>query len=115
MRARLLPAAALACLLGALFAAEIRGEPTAAGPGLIVYWRESPFPSIYAIRPDGTHARRILRNRQNAKRARLSPDRSWVAFDGASPGKRPLSDFDIQIVRSRQMKRIEGRSWGSVM
>ena len=38
-------------------------------------------------------------NRQNAKRARLSPDRSWVAFDGAPPGKQPLTDFDIQIVR----------------
>ena len=41
----------------------------------------------------------FLRNRQNAKRARLSPDRSWVAFDGAPPGKQPLTDFDIQIVR----------------
>jgi Tol biopolymer transport system component len=100
MRARVLPAIALACLLGAASsAAEVRGDSTPVGPGLIVYWKESPFPSIWAIRPDGTHARRILRNRQNAKRARLSPDRSWVAFDGASPGKPPLTDFDIQIVR----------------
>jgi Tol biopolymer transport system component len=100
MRARALPVVALACLLGAvIWAAQVRGDATSAGAGLIVYWRESPFPTIWAIRPDGSRARRILRTRQNAKRARLSPDRKWVAFDGASPGKRPLTDFDIQIVR----------------
>jgi Tol biopolymer transport system component len=101
MRAPVLLFAGLACLLGtAIFAAQVQGNATAAGPpGLIVYWSESPFPSIWAIRPDGSRAHRILRTRQNAKRARLSADRSWVAFDGASPGKRPLSDFDIQIVR----------------
>jgi len=100
MRAWVLPVVALACLLGpAIGAVQVRGEVSSAGPGLIVYWKESPFPSIWSIRPDGSRTRRILRNRQNAKRARLSPDREWVAFDGASPGKRPLSDFDIQIVR----------------
>ena len=100
MRARVLLLAGLACLIGAVIsAAQVRGSTTVAGPGLIVYWRESPFPSIWVIRPDGSGARRILRNRQNAKRARLSPDRSWVAFDGAPPGKQPLTDFDIQIVR----------------
>ena len=67
--------------------------------GLIVYWKESPIPSIWSIRPDGKGAHRILPGRQNAKRARLSPDRQWVAFDGAPPGKQPLTDFDIQIVR----------------
>ena len=67
--------------------------------GMIVYWSESPFPSIWAIRPDGSHRFRILRNHQNAKRPALSPDRRWVAFDGAPPGKAPLSDFDLQIVR----------------
>jgi Tol biopolymer transport system component len=67
--------------------------------GLIVYWTHSPYPSIWAIRPDGGGRRRILRSRQNAKRPRLSHDRGWVAFDGAPPGKLPLSDFDIQIVR----------------
>jgi Tol biopolymer transport system component len=51
------------------------------------------------MRPDGSHVHRILRNDQNGKRPRLSPDRRWVAFDGAPPGKAPLSDFDIQIVR----------------
>ena len=67
--------------------------------GWIVYWRESPFPSIWAVRPNGTRNHRILRSRQNAKRPRLSQDRAWVAFDGAPPGKPPLSDFDIQLVR----------------
>jgi Tol biopolymer transport system component len=67
--------------------------------GLIVYWSESPWPAIWSIRPDGSLRHRILRNRQNGKRPRLSPDRRWVAFDGAPPGKAPLSDFDIQIVR----------------
>ena len=57
------------------------------------------MPSIWSIRPDGSRRHRILRNRQNAKRPRLSPDRQWVAFDGEPPGKPPLSDFDIQIVR----------------
>jgi Tol biopolymer transport system component len=66
---------------------------------MILYWSESPWPSIWAIRADGSHRHRILRNRQNAKRPRLSPDRKWVAFDGAPPGKEPLSDFDIQLVR----------------
>jgi Tol biopolymer transport system component len=99
MRRRALPVAVLASLLVALYAAQVRGEPASTGPGLIVYWKESPFPSIWSIRPDGKGARRLLTGRQNAKRARLSPDRAWVAFDGAPPGKRPLSDFDIQIVR----------------
>jgi len=67
--------------------------------GWIVYWSESPRPSIHAVRPDGTRAHLILRSGQNAKRPRLSPDRRWVAFDGAPPGKAPLSDFDVQIVR----------------
>jgi Tol biopolymer transport system component len=67
--------------------------------GLIVYWSESPWPSIWSIRLDGSHRRRILLSRQNGKRPRLSPDRRWVAFDGAPPGKPALSDFDIQVVR----------------
>src|SRR5438876_778600 len=87
-------AAAVASLAGA---ASPRGGP--ASGGLIVYWSESPWPSIWAIRPDGSHRRRILHNRQNAKRPRLSPDRRWVAFDGAPPGTVPLTDFDIQLVR----------------
>jgi TolB protein len=50
------------------------------------------------MRPDGSHRYRILRNKQNAKRPRLSPNHTWVAFDGAPPGKAPMTDFDIQIV-----------------
>jgi Tol biopolymer transport system component len=67
--------------------------------GLIVYWRDSPWPSIWAMQPDGSGRHRILRNHQNAKRPVLSAGRAWVAFDGAPPGKRAMSDFDIQIVR----------------
>jgi Tol biopolymer transport system component len=90
-------------VLAALFVAGTLVGPAASGTervrGLIVYWRESPVPSIWSVRPDGSRNHRILRTRQNAKRPRLSPDRRWVAFDGAPPGKAPLSDFDIQIVR----------------
>jgi TolB protein len=66
--------------------------------GLIVYWSDDPFPSIWAMDADGSNAHRLLSNDQNAKRPRLSPDRQFVAFDGAPPGKTPLSDFDIQVV-----------------
>ena len=65
---------------------------------LIVYWSDDPFPSIWAMNPDGSDAHRLLDNEQNAKRPRLSPDRQLVAFDGAPPGKTPMSDFDIQLV-----------------
>lgn len=69
-----------------LVGASVLGLPAAEGAprarGLIVYWSESPWPSIWAIAADGSRNRRILRNRQNAKRPRLSPDRRWVAFDG---------------------------------
>jgi Tol biopolymer transport system component len=89
-----LAAAALVCALAAA------GSGAAArGPERVVYWTMSPFPSIWTARPDGTGARRILRGSQNAKRARLSRDRRWVAFDGAPPGKPPMGDFDIQIIR----------------
>jgi len=67
--------------------------------GVIVYWYDNPKPSIWAVRADGPHDRLIVRNRQNAKRPRLSPDRRWVAFDGTPPGEPPLSDFDLQLVR----------------
>jgi Tol biopolymer transport system component len=90
---------ALVCLLCAAPAAFAGGDTARRSGGLIVYWSESPWPSIWVIRPDGSHRHRILRNRQNAKRPRLSPDRKWVAFDGTPPPERPLSDFDIQLVR----------------
>jgi Tol biopolymer transport system component len=66
--------------------------------GEILFWTTSPIPSLRAMRPDGTHVRRIA-GRQNAKRPSLSPDRRWVAFDGTPEGKPPLSDFDVQVVR----------------
>ena len=75
------------------------GDRAGTGGELIVYWSESPYPAIWKIRPDGSQRARILRNEQNAKRPALSPDRKWVAFDGAPPGKAPLTDFDIQVVR----------------
>jgi Tol biopolymer transport system component len=96
---RLVLVAALASAIVALPSAAGRTD-AGAGRGLIVYWSESPWPSIWAIRPDGSQARRLLRNRQNAKRPRLSPDRRWVAFDGTPPGRPPLTDFDVQIVRT---------------
>jgi Tol biopolymer transport system component len=40
-----------------------------------------------------------LPTRQNCKRPVLSPDRRWVVFDGTPPGQRPLSQFDIQVMR----------------
>jgi TolB protein len=82
-----------------LFAA---GGATSAPPGLIVYWSDSPAPSLWAVRPDGSGARRILLTKANAKRPRLSPDRRWVAFDGGPPGKAPpmLDQFKVQLVRT---------------
>jgi hypothetical protein len=70
-----------------------------AAPAARRLWSDTQWPSIWAARPDGRQLRRILRNRQNAKRPRLSPDRRCVAFGGAPPGTPPLTDFDIQIVR----------------
>lgn len=89
------------CVCAALTAAAAAPSEPAARSGLIVYWSDSPHPSIWSIRPDGTHRRRILRTRLNAKRPRLSPDRRWIAFDGAAPGKPPLSDFDVQVIRPK--------------
>jgi dipeptidyl aminopeptidase/acylaminoacyl peptidase len=82
---------------------ETESDATAVAPppsgGLILFWKESPWPSIWSVRPDGSHLRWAYRTHQNAKRPTLSPDRKWIAFDGAAPGKAPLSDFDIEIVR----------------
>jgi Tol biopolymer transport system component len=89
---------ALACVVTAV-AAATAGHAGSSGPGLVVFWSDDPWPSIWKVAPGGSKPQRILHNRQNAKRPRLSPDRAWVAFDGASPGKPPMSDFDIQLVR----------------
>src|SRR5262245_36140188 len=92
--------AALVGLVLALagFVRSPSAHPARAG-GWSAYWTQAPRPSIRAVRPDGTRDHGILRTLQNAKRPRLSPDRAWVAFDGAPPGRPPLSDFDVQVVR----------------
>jgi Tol biopolymer transport system component len=89
---------ALAASAGAASETPDSGGTKAQFGGVIVFWDDSPWPSIWAMRA-GSRPRRILRNDQNAKRPRLSPDRGWVAFDGARPGKPPISDFDIQLVQ----------------
>jgi TolB protein len=66
--------------------------------GTILFWTDSPIPSLRVMRTDGTHVRRIAAD-QNAKRPSLSPDRKWIAFDGTPRGKLPLSDFDVQVMR----------------
>ena len=88
-----------ACVLVA--AGSAPSSATAPRPrfsGLIAYWSDDPFPTIWKLR-SGARPARILRGGKNAKRPRISPDRRWVAFDGAPPGKPAMSDFDIQVVR----------------
>lgn len=86
----------LALLLAAAFVlAGCSNAPRAT----ILFWTDSPIPSLRAMREDGTHVRRIAAA-QNAKRPTLSPDRKWIAFDGTPKGKPPLSDFDVQLARA---------------
>jgi TolB protein len=90
----------LACLTLALAAACGSGGPHAAPTGgLILFWSDSPFPSLRSVWPDGSHLRRVYKTRQNAKRPSLSPDRTRIAFDGTPPGLPAMSDFRVQIVR----------------
>jgi Tol biopolymer transport system component len=89
---------ALACL-GSMTLASPGGSGATLG-GSILFWNDPPQPSIWSVRPDGTQLRQILLTGQNAKRPRLSFHSDWVAFDGAAPGKPPLTDFDIQLVRT---------------
>lgn len=94
--ALLLPAAiALAWVAGAAGTSERPAKLQ----GLVLYWSDNPIPSLWSIRPDGSGRRRFLNSRQNGKRPRLSPDRKWVVFDGTPPGKPPLSEFHVQLVR----------------
>jgi TolB protein len=65
---------------------------------LILFWSDTPYPSLWTIRPDGTHRHRI-RLRRACKRPSLSPDRKWIVFDGMRRGADLLTEFDIQIVR----------------
>jgi TolB protein len=102
---RSLLAACLICLAaaGALVSSGPRAARFSSG-GLIVFWSETPWPSLWSVRADGSHRQRILHTHRNAKRPRLSPDRKWVAFDGASPGT-SFGEFDIQIVRLEGTRR----------
>jgi Tol biopolymer transport system component len=81
----------------------VLGAPsgTAARQSLILFWgdRGAPGPALFAMRPDGTEQHLIYHAYANAKRPTLSPKGAWIAFDGASPGRRPMSDFDVQLVR----------------
>jgi TolB protein len=92
-------------IMAAIGCVVVVGASSAAAPGaearrgsLIVFWSDSPIPSLWTIRTDGSHRHRI-RLRQNCKRPTLSPDRTWILFDGTPPGKPPLIDFDVQVVR----------------
>lgn len=95
---RLIALAGVLAFVGGAAARAERAKPARVG-SLILFWSMDPYPSLWSIRPDGTHRRRVYRTRQNCKRPSLSRDRRWVAFDGAPPGKAPLSEFDVQIVR----------------
>jgi Tol biopolymer transport system component len=92
--------AVLACAAGGAAQARsgARQAPARAG-SLILFWSMDPYPSLWSVRPDGSQRRRVYRTRQNCKRPSLSPDRRWVAFDGAPPGKRAMTEFDVQVVR----------------
>ena len=90
---------ALGVLVTLLCAAALASGASRSRPRLIVYWSTSPYPSLWAVKPDGSGRHRLVRLQKNAKRPRLSPDGRWVAFDGARPGVPAMSDFDIQVVR----------------
>jgi Tol biopolymer transport system component len=96
---RLLYASLIALALASCASAAGARGATDGEASSITFWTDEPGPSIWSIRPDGSGLHRILRTSQNAKRPRLSPDRRWIAFDGAPPGKPVLTDFDIQLVR----------------
>jgi TolB protein len=91
--------ASLVCL--ALLGASLGAGVAAGGRdgSLILFWSDRTHPALWAMRPDGTGQRLLYRTVQNAKRPTLSPDGTLVAFDGAPPGKEPMSDFDIQVMR----------------
>ncbi|TML24986.1 MAG: hypothetical protein E6G32_02135 [Actinobacteria bacterium] len=74
---------------------------------LILFWSDhgQPGPALWAMQPDGSNQHLIYHAYANAKRPMLSPDGSWIAFDGASPGTKPFDDFDVQIVRTNGTRR----------
>jgi len=90
----------LPCVLAAGVLLGLAPRESRGGNGdSILFWTDKPWPSLWAMRPDGSGRHTIFRTPQNAKRPTLSPDGKWIAFDGAPPGKPPMSDFDIQVVR----------------
>ncbi len=91
--------ALLAFCLFATAAVLARGVAGGSQTGRILFWSDRDHPALWSMRPDGSGKRLLFRTPQNAKRPVLSPDGRWIAFDGASPGKPPMSDFDVQIVR----------------
>ena len=95
---RLVALAGVLAFAGGAAAHAQREKPARVG-SFILFWSMDPYPSLWSIRPDGSPRRRVYRTRQNCKRPSLSRDRRWVAFDGAPPGKAPLTEFDVQIVR----------------
>jgi TolB protein len=72
---------------------------SATGATTIYFWSDRGQPSLFAMRPDGSGTHAVYETRQNAKRPVPSPDGTWIAFDGAAPGKPAMSDFDVQVVR----------------
>lgn len=91
-----------ALLVLSLFAAAAvvaRGVAVGREVGRILFWSDRDHPALWSMRPDGSGKRLLYRTVQNAKRPVLSRDGRWIAFDGASPGKPPMSDFDVQVVR----------------
>jgi Tol biopolymer transport system component len=85
----------------ALAAAAAASSALAAPPrgSTIYFWSDRGRPALYAMAPDGSDVRSVYRTPLNAKRPTPSPDGRWLAFDGAAPGKPPMSDFDVQVVR----------------
>ena len=66
---------------------------------LITFWSgRSGHPGVWVMRPDGSGEALLTRFPENAKRGVLSPDGRTVAFDGASSGKPPMEDFDVQVM-----------------
>lgn len=51
-------AGAVLAALAAGATAGARGERPAPGGALIAYWRDSPWPTIWTMRPDGSRHRR---------------------------------------------------------
>lgn len=65
----------------------------------IFFWSDRGRPALYAMAHDGSRVTLVYRTPQNAKRPMPSPDGRMLAFEGAPLGKRPMSDFDVQVVR----------------